>query len=437
MTGICYFSNKSTDYFAEMQVKAIAELDDSIALREEGDFSPEKADKLLAEAIEKDCNKIVFLTEDANVSELSRLIPQEYGQYFEDIQVVAENFYRINEAAPAPAANGNGNAPAQPEQQAQPTQVKGIGDRVIIVCDAAAPYEKGFDAFIRDKLNYESQATNQKVLNGQFKLNGTPEVECWLCNVDSAGLTAANIAALYKAHPNDMVKKAYANAKFSDDGYDADINGLVTMAMSSETVKKGFKYYFIVPKKKFVKSNNQLVQVLPLATDTYENPSNAQILPLIQELRQDLHSKKKDMSKRSDLEKDEEKYMEEFKKNEANVKFILAYIKCVEWWEKNKDKRLKSKEVSSELAKTIAKIAADPIVQTWNKLGSAGWGGSSVAAAKKLVTDVYGAAKKDIDNLKDKNEKDEQAENPNTKEAKAVFESAHYKDLCKLLGLKC
>lgn len=433
MTGICYFSNKSTDYFAEMQVKAIAELDDSIALREEGDFSPEKADKLLAEAIEKDCNKIVFLTEDANVSELSRLIPQEYGQYFEDIQVVAENFYRINEAAPAPAANGNGNAPAQPEQQAKPAQPNAIGDKVVIVCDAAAPYTQGLLNFIKDKANYESQVKSG-TLNGQT-LNGTPKVECWLCNVDSAKLGAANIAELYKMHPDSGVKKAYENVGFSPDGFDTDVNGLTALAMSSETVKNGFKYYFVVPKTKVIKPNNPNVVVLPLNSGTYENQINQKLVPLLIDLK--AATKDKNPKKRSDIPTDKTKYDEELKNQEANIKYIGCYLKFIEWYEKNKDKRLKSKEVTKETAKFILKTAFDPAVQTWNKLGSAGWGGSSVAAAKKLVTDGAAAIKKDYDSRKEKDEKEDAAENQSTKELRLIFESEHYKDICNLLGLKC
>lgn len=90
MTGICYFSNKSTDYFAERQVDAVVRYteDDCIALKMEGDFTPEKADTLLNEAILKDCNNVVFITDSSKVNLLENLIPQEYGECFENITVL-------------------------------------------------------------------------------------------------------------------------------------------------------------------------------------------------------------------------------------------------------------------------------------------------------------------------------------------------------------
>ena len=439
MTGICYFSNKSTDYFAEMQVKAIAELDDSIALREEGDFSPEKADKLLAEAIEKDCNKIVFLTEDANVSELSRLIPQEYGQYFEDIQVVAENFYHINEAATAaPATNANGNASVQQGQPAQtepPKQVKGVGDKVVIICDAAAPYVEGLSMFVKDKANYEQQA-KQGTLNG-ISLNGTPTVECWLCNVDSAGLAASNVRRLYENHPNDAIKKAFQNIDFKKEGFNSNIEALVTMAATSETVKNQFKYYFIVPSNKVVQANTESVSVLPLNTPTYENKNNQKILSYIQDLKANADSGK--TKKRNDIETDESKYMEGFKKNEANIKFIVEYIKAVQWWEKNKDKRIKQSTAEDEFVKEILKVIGQDFVNIYNKMkaGDDAWGGNFSKSIANTVSGLHKAFKDDEKVQKDTEEKKERAESPDQKLFKAIYEYEHYKDLCNLLGLKC
>ena len=92
MTGICYFTEKPTEYLAEMQVDAVVRYteDDAVTLKMEGNFSPEKADKLIEKAISDNCDNLVFITENKNVNILNRLIPQEYGRYFENITVLEE-----------------------------------------------------------------------------------------------------------------------------------------------------------------------------------------------------------------------------------------------------------------------------------------------------------------------------------------------------------
>ena len=49
MTGICYFTEKPTEYLAEMQVDAFVRWteDDVVTLKMEGNFTPEKADALV------------------------------------------------------------------------------------------------------------------------------------------------------------------------------------------------------------------------------------------------------------------------------------------------------------------------------------------------------------------------------------------------------
>ena len=108
MTGICYFTEKPTEYLAEMQVDAVVRYteDDAVTLKMEGNLSPEKADKLIEKAISDNCDNLVFITENKNVNILNRLIPQEYGRYFENITVLEENYDRLTEndgvAAAAP-----------------------------------------------------------------------------------------------------------------------------------------------------------------------------------------------------------------------------------------------------------------------------------------------------------------------------------------------
>ena len=117
MTGICYFTEKPTEYLAEMQVDAVVRYteDDAVTLKMEGIFSPEKADKLIEKAISDKCDNLVFITENKNVNILNRLIPQEYGKYFENITVLEENYDRLteNDAVAGAAPQGKNVAPAQ------------------------------------------------------------------------------------------------------------------------------------------------------------------------------------------------------------------------------------------------------------------------------------------------------------------------------------
>ena len=123
MTGICYFTEKPTEYLAEMQVDAFVRYteDDVVTLKMEGNFTPEKADALVERAISDNCENLVFITENKNVEVLSRLLPQEYGKYFENISVFEENYDRLNEAGEQSAA--------QPQQQAPYRSLRRGSDR--------------------------------------------------------------------------------------------------------------------------------------------------------------------------------------------------------------------------------------------------------------------------------------------------------------------
>ena len=148
MTGICYFTERPTEYLAEMQVDAVARYteDDSVTLKMEGNFSPEKADKLIEKAISDKCDNLVFITENKNVNILNRLIPQEYGKYFENITVLEENYDRLteNDAVAVAAPQGQNVAPAQvTNTQVSQTGTENTattgGDKVVFICNAAAP----------------------------------------------------------------------------------------------------------------------------------------------------------------------------------------------------------------------------------------------------------------------------------------------------------
>ena len=427
MTGICYFTERPTEYLAEMQVDAVVRYteDDSVTLKMEGNFSPEKADKLIEKAISDKCDNLVFITENKNVNILNRLIPQEYGKYFENITVLEENYDRLTEsdAVAGAAPQGQNVAPAQgTNTQVNQTGTENTtateGDKVIFICNAAAPDAGQLNAFMNER-------------NATIKSNPAYQnAETWFCNVDNAGLTAANILHLYKNHPSDAIRKSIELAKISAEGFDANPQDLLTMALSSKTVQSGNKYTFILPSSMNIQSPRPGVVDVVLMKGDFENKNNKAILPLISEVAKMIQNPKAEIKKRNDVPQEEEEFNKQFKKDEAKIKFIIEYAKAFEWWTKNKDKRLKTKEAESQFAKAVKEFVMADFKNAWNSLKNDSDKGIQFMArsidnmVKGIVNDVKG--KKD-DDKKDKESKKDETSSRN------VFSWEKYPQLCKLL----
>ena len=426
MTGICYFTERPTEYLAEMQVDAVVRYteDDSVTLKMEGNFSPEKADKLIEKAISDRCDNLVFITENKNVNILNRLIPQEYGKYFENITVLEENYDRLteNNAVAGAAPQGQNVAPAQgTNTQVNQTGTENTaatgGDKVVFICNAAAPDAEQLNKFMTER---------------DDMIKSHPEyqnAETWFCNVDNAGLTAANILHLYENHPSDAIRQSIKLARISAEGFDANPQDLLTMALSSKTVQSNHKYTFILPKSIATQSPKPgVVDIVPMNND-FENPNNKAILPLISEVAKMIQNPKAEIKKRNDLPQEEE-FNKQFKKDEAKVKFILEYAKAFEWWTKNKDKRLKTKEAKSQFAKAVEEFVFADFKNAWNALKNDSDKGIKFMAnavdkmVKGIVNDVK--AKKN-DNKIDKESKKDETNSRN------VFSWEKYPQLCKLL----
>ena len=427
MTGICYFTERPTEYLAEMQVDAVVRYteDDSVTLKMEGNFSPEKADKLIEKAISDKCDNLVFITEDKNVNALSRLIPQEYGKYFENITVLEENYDRLteNDAVAGAVPQGQNVAPAQgTNTQVNQTGTENTattgGDKVVFICNAAAPDAGQLNKFMTER-------------NSMIKSNPAYQnAETWFCNVDNAGLTAANILYLYKNHPSDAIRKAVGLANISVEGFDANPQDLLTMALSSKTVQSGNKYTFILPSSMNIQSPKPgVVDIVQMKGD-FENPNNKAILPLISEVAKMIQNPKAEIKKRNDEPQEEEEFNKQFKKDEAKIKFIIEYAKAFEWWTKNKDKRLKTKEAESQFAKAVKEFVMADFKNAWNSLKNDSDKGIQFMArsidnmVKGIVNDVKG---KKNDDKKDKELKKEETNSRN------VFSWEKYPQLCKLL----
>ena len=431
MTGICYFTERPTEYLAEMQVDAVVRYteDDSVTLKMEGNFSPEKADKLIEKAISDKCDNLVFITENKNVNILNRLIPQEYGKYFENITVLEENYDRLteNDSVAAAATQGQNVATAsgtttQTNTQTQAgtanTAESSEGDKVVFICNAAAPDAGQLNAFMNER-------------NNTIKSNPAYQnAETWFCNVDNAGLTAANILHLYKNHPSDAIRKAVGLANISTEGFDANPQDLLTMALSSKTVQSNHKYTFFLPSSMNIQSPKPGVVDIVLMKGDFENKNNRAILPLISEVAKMIQNPKAEIKKRNDVPQEEEEFNKQFKKDEAKIKFIIEYAKAFEWWTKNKDKRLKTKEAESQFAKAVKEFVMADFNNAWNALKNDSDKGIKFMA--NAVDKMVKGIKQDLKGKKDddKTSKESKKEETNSRN---VFSWEKYPQLCKLL----
>ena len=113
-----------------------------------------------------------------------------------------------------------------------------------------------------------------------------------------------------------------------------------------------------------------------------------------------------------------------------NYTFIIEYAKAFEWWTKNKDKRLKTKEAKSQFAKAVEEFIMADFNNAWNALKNDSDKGIKFMAntvdkmVKGIVNDVKG---KKNDDKKDKESKKEETNSRN------VFSWEKYPQLCKLL----
>ena len=428
MTGICYFTERPTEYLAEMQVDAVVRYteDDSVTLKMEGNFSPEKADKLIEKAISDKCDNLVFITENKNVNILNRLIPQEYGKYFENITVLEENYDRLteNDAVAGAAPQGQNVAPAQGtntqvnQTGTENTAESSEGDKVVFICNAAAPDAGQLNAFMNER--NEIIKSNPEYQNA----------ETWFCNVDNAGLTAANILHLYENHPSDAIRQSIKLSKISAEGFDANPQDLLTMALSSKTVQSNHKYTFVLPSSMKIQSPNPSVVDVKIMKGDFENKNNKAILPLISEVAKMIQNPKAEIKKRNDVPQEEEEFNKQFKKDEAKVKFIIEYAKAFEWWTKNKDKRLKTKEAKSQFAKAVEEFIMADFNNAWNALKNDSDKGIKFMAntVDKMVKGIVN----DIKTKKNNNKTDKESKKDETN-SRNIFSWEKYSQLCKLL----
>ncbi len=433
MTGICYFSDDTVDYLAERQVTAVAEYDTSIAFKENGAFSPEKADHAINEAIENNCDKLVFLTEDENVELLSRLIPQEYGRCFNEIQVIPENFYRIYENDQAAQPTQTQTQPAGPNANNGTKETAAVvKNKVVFMCDAAAPSAQALQGFIQFVDGIRKSGLPQQGLD--LNTLNESEVECWFMNVDNAGLCASGVSTLYGKHPSSGVQNTVKNCNFLDSGWDGKCADIIMQAATSKTVQNGGKYFFIVPTSAAqIQSNNENVVVIN-SGKTFENPNNKVILPLIQELSKGLADAKGDGGLKYREVKDED-LAKGLQKDENKIKFIAIYQQLFTWWSKHKEDKRAVKD-SKNLLEEYLKAGMKDILNGFGlsdiENGVYGNGiGGLVKGIEKVGKDI-----KDKFKQNDKDDTEKKLGDQKANQTKKIYTWDKYETLCKALGLE-
>ena len=202
------------------------------------------------------------------------------------------------------------------------------------------------------------------------------------------------------------------------------------MALSSKTVQSGNKYTFILPRSMNIQSPKPGVVDIVLMKGDFENKNNKAILPLISEVAKMIQNPKAEIKKRNDVPQEEEEFNKQFKKDEAKVKFIIEYAKAFEWWTKNKDKRLKTKEAKSQFKKAVEEFIMADFKNAWNSLKNDSDKGIQFMA-RSIDNMVKGIAN-DIKTKKNNNKTDKESKKDETN-SRNVFSWEKYPQLCKLL----
>lgn len=418
MTGICYFSDPETEYLAETQARATSGSYDSVMLlKESGSFTPEKADELISEASRSGCDHLVFIAESSLVPMLERLIPESYGDKFSSIEVLEEDYdrYYENDAA----------APQTAPQVQQPVVAPAIDQqnkKLIVLADLGAP----LPSMLGQYANALKQIVQKKMTGAYTTFNVDPScpVVTWFSTVESAGLTAAGISALFKNFPGLNFKNEMI-ALDNNDMKDGSIELIIANHLQSNS-----NYKFIVPASQVaLKSKySNIVDVLPTS---FENPNNSQIYKMMmiladsgKPLEKSSFIDKKDLSKLIETEKNKILYIRQYM---AAISVFDSIIK--------KDKKIvSSKEVESELMNALKKKMADLSGLT-NAAEYAKDHSAIVGDLIKVTSDIKNAMKKDLHKDLMDDDLDANEKKSGTRADESIVRWTHYKKLCELLGI--
>lgn len=418
MTGICYFTDEDTRYLAESQATAVAECyDDSTLINESGRFTPEKADEMIQEALDRGCDGLVFIAEDYLIPALEKLIPESYKS-FKRIEVLEEDYDRLAE----------NDAVAQPQPQMvqkQPVQqqVKQAEKKLIVMPGIASPLPRMLGAYQKDFIGIVNAVKNGQYANAG--IDAATPVATWLAAVDSAGLTGTGTKLLFSKFPGYKFEESQIALDSSDNARDGSVELIVANFLQSNPA-----YKFIVPQNAAALKGkySNIIGVLP---NSYENPNNEQIYRMMMTLADTSKTLEKSKLNDEDLSK-------KLEADKDKIEFIQSYVKCVSLYKDlmSKGKVYKSKELESQLAEAIK----DTVLQM-----------SGFNAAKQeledssvFLKDTFDAVdriakglKKDIkDPFGNNDEKDKEVEKKsNNRLQKSIVSWVHYDKLCRLLEI--
>lgn len=518
MTGICYFANDEVEYFAEQQVNSIVnDIDDGATLiRENEAFSPERVDNLIEEAANKKCNKLVLMVEGKKYHQYSRVIPEVYGDMFESIEVVPENFVRVresnnydyydgmeadavfwadkydeyvdagmtdpddgivgfvagkidedhpsdspeqyaslerwvmsilkekgyfkmpwmteailreNEGVQTTAANGAAALPQNGQTQQQPQQAP------------VQTYEKTTAIYFTDAVI----PTAQNVLNfvNMHKAEG---VQMTFMTIDSAHIYGASVPSIVSAYPQSQSSISKFADNFNNVVPDFTLNTdrpsiVAAFAKALNLQARQDKVQIVFPKnyKAFADQLNavrgNIANIEFIASDkdnSMVNSNNENIFKMMMLFKDSKKALEKDPNREAKWEKDD--LGNKNKTIKENHKYINAIAAAMEYYEKNKDNKVKDRK---SIQSAVLQAIKDQLKQ-WSGFNNAKNDIKNNSAIGKFAIEtaekIGNAVKKDLQG--EKKEKEKTKEDPSDRTEKSLYCWKYYEDLCKMLMIK-
>lgn len=515
MTGICYFANDEVEYFAEQQVNSIVNnIDDGARLiRESDSFSPELVDNLIEEAVNQKCDKLVLMVESKKYNQYKQVIPKVYGDMFESIEVVPENFVRVresnnydyydgmeadavfwadkydeyvdagmtdpddgivgfvagkideehpsdspeqyaslerwvmsilkekgyfkmpwmtesvmreNDGVQTTAANGAAalppNGQQQTQQQAQPNYEK---TTKIYFSDAVIP-------------------TAQNVLNfvNGHKSEGT---QMTFMTLDSAHIYGASVPSIISAYPQSQSSISKFADNFNNVVPDFTLNTdpasivaafakALNLQARQDTVQVGFPkaYKDFVNKLNAARGNITNIEFAILNENSMVNSDNENIFKLMMLFKDSKKALEKDPNRAAKWDKDD--IGNKNKTIKENHKYISAIAAAMEYYEKNKDNKVKDRK---SIQSAVLEALKDQLKQ-WSGYNNAKTEIKNNSAIGKFAIEtaekIGAAVKKDLQ--KDQKEKEKTKEDPSDRTEKSLYCWKYYENLCGMLKIK-
>ena len=514
MTGICYFANENSDYLAEQQVKSITKnIDDGFTvLCESEKFSPELVDNLIEEAYKSDCKKLIVLVEDKKYNQYSKAIPCIYGDMFESIEVVPENFTRVQESNKYDIYEGfeadvefwasqYDEAEADPDEgivgyiagkideinpSESPEQYESLKRFVMAELKSSGYFKSSFaESVLRENDNLTQAgaatagATGTDVKGAITQTNEQPALatttKIVFCDgvipianklvrfvqdytkkgtkmafmtLDSAHIYGAAVPNIISNYPQSQSSLSNVADNFDKTVPDFTLNtdpasivAAFVKVLGLEKRQDKVEVAFNSKYNNFVNSLRAAVQKDPTANgklefmivngDSLENPNNEKIFNLMLQFKDSKKSLEKDPSREMKWNNDDLGNKNNTIKE--NYKYICGIASAIDYFEKNKDNKVKDRK---SISSAVLEALKAQFLQ-WSGINNAKTEIKQNSAIGKFAIEtaekVGAAIKKDFQ--KDKKD-DKKKEDPTQRTAKSLYCWKHYEELCKYLDIK-